>query len=462
MALELSQTRSMSSPLGSVPSGWKLAKLKDITTKIGTGATPRGGDKVYLSTRKNFALIRSQHVFDRYFNTEGLAFISDEHAAELHKVSVQAGDLLLNITGDGITFARACVVPESILPACVNQHVAIIRADTSLCLPRYLLSYLTHPLIKQYIESFNSGGSRRAITKGHIESFIVPLPRLPEQKAIAHILGTLDDKIELNREMNKTLEAMARAIFKSWFVDFDPVRAKMEGRQPVGMDAATAELFPNKFEESALGMIPKGWKISTIGESVKVVGGGTPSTKNPDYWGDGSIYWTTPKDLAFLQSPVLLDTERKITEQGLKQISSGLLPKGTVLLSSRAPIGYLAISDVSVAINQGYIAMVCDGNLPNYYILYWALENMEVIKGRANGTTFLEISKSNFRPIEILIPNSKVLDKFIVQVEALYHQIVNNLKQSRTLASIRDTLLPKLLSGEIRVKKAEKIVETQL
>lgn len=172
----------------------------------------------------------------------------------------------------------------------------------------------------------------------------VTLPPLSEQRAIAHILGTLDDKIELNQQMNRKLEAIAQAIFKSWFVDFDPVRAKMEGRQPVGMDAATAALFPNSFEESPLGEIPKGWRVSSIGESVRVVGGSTPSTKEPTYWEGGTICWVTPKDLASLSSSTLLDTERRITELGLQQISSGLLPKGTVLLSSRAPIGYLPIA----------------------------------------------------------------------------------------------------------------------
>jgi type I restriction enzyme, S subunit len=139
---------------------------------------------------------------------------------------VQEGDILLNITGDGVTFGRSCIAPSWILPACVNQHVAIVRVDPTICSPGYLLSYLTHPLVKPYIESFNAGGSRRAITKSHIESFLVPLPPLEVQEQIAAILGSLDDKIELNRRMNETLEAMARALFKSWFVDFDPVRAR--------------------------------------------------------------------------------------------------------------------------------------------------------------------------------------------------------------------------------------------
>lgn len=282
---------------------------------------------------------------------------------------------------------------------------------------------------------------------------------LEEQKAIAHILGTLDDKIEINQQMNRNLEAIASAIFKSWFVDFDPVRAKLEGRQPVGMDAATTVLFPDSFEDSPLGEIPKGWRVSTIGESVRVVGGSTPSTKEPAYWESGTIHWATPKDLASLSSSVIVDTERRITELGLQQISSGLLPIGTVLLSSRAPIGYLAIAEVPLAINQGFIAMICDRELPNHYILQWTRANMNAIKGRANGTTFLEISKTNFRPLNVVVPSSRILQYFTEQAAVLHQQLVTNLEQSRTLTTIRDTLLPKLMSGEIRVKEAEKILE---
>ena len=204
---------------------WPVVSLGEVATKIGSGATPRGGADSYLPTRSRFALVRSQNVFDRRFDRDGLAFITDEQAEGLRGAALKPGDILLNITGDGITFARACLVPNEILPACVNQHVSIVRLDPSRADAGYVLAFLTHPDVKPYIESFNAGGSRRAVTKGHIESFRLPLPPLTEQRAIAHILGALDDKIELNHRMNETLEAMARALFKSWFVVFDAVRA---------------------------------------------------------------------------------------------------------------------------------------------------------------------------------------------------------------------------------------------
>ena len=197
------------------PVTWDLVRLNQITKKIGSGATPTGGQAAYQADRSNFALVRSQNVFDRNFSESGLAFISDEQALGLRNVVLEKDDLLLNITGDGVTFGRTCMVPASVLPACVNQHVSIVRLNKEVADPGYVLSYLTHPTVKEYVEAFNAGGSRRAITKAHIESFVVPLPPLDVQKSISKTLSTLDDRITLLRETNATLEAIAQALFKS-------------------------------------------------------------------------------------------------------------------------------------------------------------------------------------------------------------------------------------------------------
>lgn len=269
------------------PQALPVVRLREVALKIGSGATPRGGDRSYLPERSRFALVRSQNVFDRRFDSTGLAFISDQQAEGLQNAVLQPGDLLLNITGDGITFSRCCIVPSEILPACVNQHVSIIRVDPRIADPNYILSYLTQPAVKAYIESFNAGGSRRAITKGHIESFQLALPTLSEQRAIGRIGGALDDKIESNRRINETLEALARAIFKSWFVDFDPVRAKMEGRWRCGeslpgLPTDLYDLLPDSFEDSALGRVPKRWTIKPIGHFFEKVIGGDWGDEKPD------------------------------------------------------------------------------------------------------------------------------------------------------------------------------------
>jgi len=319
------------------------------------------------------------------------------------------------------------------------------------------LQWAYYELLTHDINSMDSGSAIPSTSREAFYRLPVKRPSLPEQHAIAHILGTLDDKIELTRRMNETLESIAQAIFKSWFVDFDPVHAKAEGRD-LGLSKHVANMFPASFEKSKLGEIPKGWQIITAGDAFKVIGGSTPSTKNPEYWENGKYYWATPKDLSSLSAPILLETERKITNEGLNQISSGLLPKGTVLMSSRAPVGYLAISEVPTAVNQGFIAMICEGLVSNYYALNWCYFNMDDIKQRASGTTFAEISKASFRPIPMIMPNADVMKSFTQLVRPIYNDIEEKLRESQTLAAIRDALLPKLLSGEFRVKDAEKFI----
>lgn len=233
-----------------------------------------------------------------------------------------------------------------------------------------------------------------------------------EQKKIAEGLGLLDKKIQLNRKMNKTLEYIGQATFKKWFIEQE------NGRQGI------------------------------INDFAGIKGGTTPKTNIPKYW-DGDINWATPRDLSVSKSPVLFKTGRKITNEGLKTISSGLLPINTLLLSSRAPIGYLAFTNIPVAINQGFIAINARSN---YYMYYWLKNNMKTVIGSANGSTFLEISKSNFRQIKMLIPNDEILLKFDSLVKNLVNQIIANEKEIETLSQIRDSLLPKLMSGKIRVR----------
>jgi type I restriction enzyme S subunit len=336
-------------------------------------------------------------------------------------------------------------------PSFTNQQINSIIPNEEAD-PQFL--YYVFTQLGQELESAGGGGSVYTnVSKFRFSDIEISLPRdIQQQRAIAHILGTLDNKIELNRQMNETLEAMARSIFKSWFVDFDPVHAKVEGRDP-GLPKPLADLIPDSLVGSELGAIPKGWQIRTVGDLADVVGGSTPSTKNPIFWTGGIHNWATPKDLAALNVPVLLDTERRITDAGLTQISSGLLPRGTVLLSSRAPIGYLAISEVAVAINQGFIALKPKGCVSNIYLLLWANFAHDEIISRANGTTFLEISKACFRPIPLVEPPAKVLEAFDIQIRRLFNRIVLNERESRVLTSLRETLLPKLISGEFKLAK---------
>ena len=300
---------------------------------------------------------------------------------------------------------------------------------------------------------------RQRVSHHSVADFKFPLISRSERIAIGRVLRSLDDRIDHNRALAANLEAIARALFKSWFVDFDPMRAKAAGEAPSGLAPDLAALFPDRFVDSELGEIPEGWSMRTIADLAEVVGGSTPSTKNDDYWIDGQHHWATPKDLAALSSPVLLGTERKVTDAGLDQISSGLLPPGTVLLSSRAPIGYLAIAAVPVAINQGFIAMKPKVGVSNLYLLYWAETSHEAIVANANGSTFLEISKKNFRPIPAIDPGADVMAAFDSVVAPVFDRIVCAQREVATLIKLRDLLLPRLISGKLRVEDAEAALE---
>ena len=318
--------------------------------------------------------------------------------------------------------------------------------------------YCYYLLLTRDLHSLRGGSGQPLINQTSLKSLEVPERSFADQKAIAHILGTLDDKIELNQKMNQTLEEIAKAIFKSWFVDFDPVRAKAEGR-PTGLPPEISDLFPDELVDSEIGEIPKGWEVKTISDLADCLGGATPSTKNPDFWDGGHLTWTSPKDLSKLESIHLLKTDRKITESGLKKISSGLLPVGTVLLSSRAPVGYLALTTEPTAINQGYIALKPISGVSNYFLLNWCDSNLEQIKNRASGTTFAEISKAAFRPIPAVSPSRELMTKFHEFVEPIYERVLCASKEVETLSDLRDTLLPKLISGELRIPDAEKFLK---
>ncbi len=432
-----------------LPDHWQVKRLGSFCTKIGTGATPRGGSEVYLNSRVSHALVRSQHVFDRHFDTDGLAFISDSHASELRNAEIQSGDVLLNITGDGITFGRSCIVPDRVLPACVNQHVSIIRPDRRECDPGYLLSVFTHPATKGYIESFNSGGSRRAITKGHIESFEIPLPPLAEQKAIAAVLGALDDKIELNRRMNATLEAMARALFQSWFVDFDPVRAKLDGRQPSGLDTATAALFPNEFEDSELGHIPKGWTAQRLPNAVEV---------NPRRT-------LKPGVVAPYLDMKNLPTQGHSAEEVInREFSSGTkFQNGDTLLARITPclengktgyVNFLEDGQVGWGSTE-YIILAPKPPLPPQFgyllarsdaLRSHAIQNMTGTSGRQR------VPSECFDTFILAVPPSNIARRFDELTAPLMAKIKANSRESRTIATMRDALLPKLLSGEVSIQ----------
>jgi type I restriction enzyme, S subunit len=336
-------------------------------------------------------------------------------------------------------------------PACFPDSVVGFTATGNKADVRFI-EYLFRAM-RERVQRRAYGSVQENINLEVLRDLEFATPPLATQITIADFLSLLDDRIALLRETNVTLEAIAQTLFKSWFVDFDPVRAKSQGLAPAGMDEATAALFPDSFEESALGLVPKGWPVQPVGDVVECVGGATPDTKDATYWSPEEHSWTTPKDLSGLPTPALLRTERRLSAKGLAKVGSGLLPVGTLLMSSRAPIGYLAMAQIPVAINQGYIAMPPGSLLPPLYMLFWCQQNMEGIKARANGSTFMEISKKAFRPISAVVPSAPVIDAFLAIASPLFARLVANEQQAQTLATLRDTLLPRLISGQLRLPK---------
>jgi type I restriction enzyme, S subunit len=407
-------------------------------------------------------VIKIKNVKAGEFSAHDFSYVSEDFLKNRSNKLACFGDLLISMSGnrhDGSpeTWVGKVAQFRKTNNHFINQRVGALRVKKDVQMDSRFASFLLSSMSYQelFIAIATSSGGQANLSPAQILGAPMRYPPVPEQRAIAHILGTLDDKIELNRRRNQTLEAMARALFKDWFVDFGPVRAKMEGRVRY-LPAGLWQLFPDRLDDKGK---PEGWRRSTIGSEVTVCGGSTPSTIEPTFWKGGEHHWATPKDLSGLKFPVLLDTDRKITDAGIDKISSGLLPVGTVLLSSRAPIGYLAIAEVPTAINQGFIAMKCDGILPKVFVLFWCGENMNVILGNANGSTFQEISKSNFRPIPVVVPPEPILKAFQERTGPLYRHVVENERESKALAQLRDTLLPKLISGDLRIADAEKFLE---
>lgn len=389
-----------------------VVKLADICQKIGSGATPRGGKEAYRA--EGIALVRSQNVLDFSFSSDGLAYINDEQADKLRNVELQSGDVLLNITGDSV--ARACLMDDDYLPGRVNQHVAIIRVDESKAVNSYLLYYLQWRK-SHLLQLASAGATRNALTKGMIEQLEIDLPSLDEQRKVVGILGSIQNKIKLNHEINDNLEQQAATYFQELFIN---------NANPV-------------------------WQISTISDLGTVVGGSTPSKTKPEYYTNNGIAWITPKDLSINKSKFISHGENDITELGLKNSSATVMPKGTVLFSSRAPIGYIAIASNEVTTNQGFKSVIPYSEIGTAFVYFFLKHSLPVIESAASGSTFKEISGSAMKNIPAIIPDRSTLDQFNSFCAPIFAQQKILEDQNYSLAMLRDSLLPKLMSGAIDI-----------
>lgn len=383
--------------------------MGDIVVKATSGGTPSTKVKDYYNG--NIPWLNTKEVnFNRIWNTE--KYITKKGLDNSSAKWIDQNSVIVAMYGETAAKVAINKIPLTTNQACCNLIIDNNKAN---------YEFIFYSIWNKYEELKNIavGAAQQNLSVGVTVNFLLSLPPLPEQTAIASVLSSLDDKIDLLHRQNATLEKMAETLFRQWFVE----EAKEE------------------------------WEDGNLGQILSVKGGSTPDTSNSSYW-NGDIFWTSPKDVTTLKGIFLFDTEKKISKEGLNKISSGILPAGTLLMTSRAPVGVLAFSEVPIAINQGYIAIIDDRQFHKYFIYLWLKINMEYIHSHANGSTFMEISKSIFKTVELKIPPLNLVNQFVSKVDTIFDKIKHNQKQIKTLQALRDTLLPKLITGEITINPA--------
>ena len=377
---------------------------------------------------------------------------------EMERFSLQSGDLLFarrSLVAEGA--GKCSIVMEIDEPTTFESSIIRARPDP-LCLNSLFAYYLFNsPHGKYLLGTILRHVAVAGITGSDLVKLKIPVPSIIEQRAIAHILGSLDDKIELNRRMNQTLEAMARAIFKSWFVDFDPVRAKAQGRE-TGLPYEIASLFPDGFQDSELGEIPAGWGVGTLSKIINIIGGGTPKTKKLDYWG-GDIPWFSVVDAPCESDVFVIDTEKHITHLGLENSSAKILRKGTTIISARGTVGKCALVGRPMAMNQSCYGLQGKKGQEDYFVYFTIKRQVSDLQRSGHGSVFNTITRDTFNTIRIAIPPNALISFYEEKVQSLMAAILKNSYENGILASLRDTLLPKLISGELRVPDAENFLE---
>ena len=311
-----------------------------------------------------------------------------------------------------------------------HYHIWKVKEDSSK-IDKYFFYYFLKYRTPYWLGNVN-GSVMVHITKGTMEKQSIRIPvNLSDQRKIAGILSALDSKIENNNKINANLESQAQALFKSWFVDFTPFKD-----QP--------------FVDSELGPIPQGWKVGKLGDIGEIVGGSTPSKSKPEYYTTHGIAWLTPKDLSTSKAKFTSRGEIDITDEGYNSTSTKLMPRGSVLFSSRAPIGYLTIAKNEICTNQGFKSLVPNGAGTGF--IYYTLRHLTPqIENRATGSTFKEASATLMRSVETIVPPTSILNKFEELLRPILQFQEKKEEENQRLAALRDTLLPKLMSGEIKL-----------
>jgi type I restriction enzyme S subunit len=459
------------------PESWSALTIEQICSRITSGGTPsRQNPTFYLNGV--IPWVKTQELLDGWV-------CSTEERITVEALQKSSAKLLPKNTVlmamYGATVGQLGILNE---PMACNQASCALIVDDAVADFRYVYYLLL--CSRNEIKSLATGAAQQNLSASQIRQFRFRFPDRRVQKTIADYLAALDAKIDLNRRINQTLEAMAQAIFKSWFVDFDPVKAKMaakdEGRDPLRaamsaisgktdaeLDAmpaeqfaslaATAALFPDEMVESELGDIPKGWAHESLAKMVNLIGGGTPKRSEASYW-NGSIPWFSVKDAPAGGDVFVIETEEHITEEGLNKSAARLLPVGATIISARGTVGKLALVGVPMAMNQSCYGVQGGqgiGAYFNYFNLKIAIDNL---RRNAHGAVFDTITQSTFDSVICVNPERNACNAFETTVKPLLMQICINLKEIGILTRLRDVLLPKLISGELSIAEAIAEVKT--
>ena len=393
--------------------------------------------------------LRAGHVTDSHIDFTGVEHFHAHLAAKVRSKMSKVGDTI--VTTKGNSTGRTAFVTDRLPPFVYSPHLSYWRTREPEKLCGGFLRYWSQgaEFIEQLSGMKASTDMAPYLSLTDQRRLSITLPPLAEQKSIATVLGALDDKIELNRRTNTTLEAMARALFQSWFVDFDPVRAKLDGRQPTGLDQATSALFPEHLEDSTLGHIPKGWEVKTVGDIGDVICGKTPPTSVSDYYGDDIPFITIPDMHGNVFGAA---TARKLSHAGANSQVNKTLAPGSLCVSCIATPGLVVITSEDSQTNQ-QINSVVPHQKEETYFWYWVMTGLgsEIASSGSGGSVLVNLSKGRFETLQVIKPPHALIWAYHNTVRPLFESILANTHQSRTLATLRDTLLPKLLNGELRL-----------
>lgn len=413
---------------------WKKERLSDLCSEIADcpHSTP-------LWTDSGVLVLRSQNIRNGRLDLSAKSYTDEAHFEQRsRRARLRGGDLVITREAP---MGEVCLIPDG-LRCCLGQRMVMLRPDPKKCHSRFLLYSIQSRVVQDEIKVNEGTGSTVSNLRiPLLEALPIPHPPLAEQKAIAAVLGALDDKIELNRRMNATLEAMARALFQSWFVDFDPVRAKLDGRPPAALDPATAALFPSSFDETAAGHIPHGWRVGSIYEIANVIYGApfASSLFNSEKLGKPLI---RIRDLPN-ESPAVFTTE--VHPKGY------LLQPGDIAVGMDGEFRAYLWAGVESWLNQRVCVFAPKPGYSAAFVRNSIIAPLAQVEATETATTVIHIGKNDIDRFTVFIPDAPVAEAFKRQCQPWYDQIVANKQQSRTLATLRDTLLPKLLSGELSV-----------